>query len=47
MTQVLSDREPQRKVLTAAEAAGERFPQEVGIETAFEEWQELRLSSHF
>lgn len=41
MTQVLSDRGLQRKVVTAAVAARERFPQEAGIEMGFEEGQEL------
>lgn len=44
VTQVLSDRGPQKKGLTAAEAARERFPQEVEIEMLemrFEEWQEF------
>lgn len=44
MTQVLNDRGPRRKVLTAADAVRERFPQEVGTEMGFEEWQALKAT---
>ena len=41
MTQVLSERGPQKEG-TAAEAARGSFPQEVGIGVSFEEQQEFR-----
>lgn len=41
VTQALSDRDLQRKVVTAAEAARERCPQEAGTEMGFESGQEF------
>lgn len=38
---MLSDRGLQRKVVMAAEAAGEHFPREAGTEMGFESGQEL------